>query len=650
VRRLLRAPLAAALLAVGLVGAGTLGARAAGLLESLELAAYDAYVRLAAGRRPADPRLVLVTIGDRDIAAQRQWPLADGTLARAIEIVAGGAPRAIGVDIYRDIPVPPGTPELESALTRHPHVVVVTKFAGGGSDGIPPPPAVRNPAQIGFNDMLVDPGGTVRRGLLFLDDGTTTFTSFALQLATLYLAPEGIALRADPGDPQLLRLGRVTVRPLEANDGGYVRADARGYQFLLDFGGGAAPFTAVALTDLLAGTVAPETFRDRVVLIGVTAQGVKDFFYTPLSRGQAAEQQMSGIALHAHVVSQLLRMALEGAAPMTAMREWLEASWILVWCAAGALVGLAVRSPWRFSLATGGGLLGLAAVDLAAFVGDWWLPLVPAALGGVAAAMVVTAYASYHERAERAVLMQLFSRHVSPEVADAIWVQREQFLDGGRPRPQKLVATILFTDLVGFTSLAEQLEPPALVDWLNEYMETMAREVIDHGGVINKYVGDSIMALFGVPVARTADAEVGKDAADAVECALAMEARLVELNRRWRRENQPAARMRIGIFTGPVVAGSIGSTRRLEYTVIGDTVNVASRLESYDKDLFPPDSGAHPCRILIGEATLAYVGSRFVTEEIGAVSLKGKEQPLGAYRVLGRAESPAAGRGPAERA
>ena len=119
---------------------------------------------------------------------------------------------------------------------------------------------------------------------------------------------------------------------------------------------------------------------------------------------------------------------------------------------------------------------------------------------------------SNHEKKQRALLMQLFSKHVSPEIAETIWQQREQFLDGGRPRSQGLIATVLFTDLMNFTAVAEMLEPRALMDWLNEYMEAMAQQVIDHRGVIDKYIGDSIMAVFGVPLARKTDAEVSRDA------------------------------------------------------------------------------------------------------------------------------------------
>jgi adenylate cyclase len=169
-------------------------------------------------------------------------------------------------------------------------------------------------------------------------------------------------------------------------------------------------------------------------------------------------------------------------------------------------------------------------------------------------------------------------------------------------------------------------------------MEAMAQQVLDHRGVIDKYIGDSIMAIFGVPLPRKTDAEISRDAVNAVNCALAMERSLRQLNSRWREQQLPTIGMRIGIFTGPLVAGSLGSAQRLEYTVVGDTVNTAARLEGFDKDLFTLDCLNSPCRIIIGEATLHRLGYQFETQNLGEVSLRGKDQKITVYCVTGRAD------------
>lgn len=251
-------------------------------------------------------------------------------------------------------------------------------------------------------------------------------------------------------------------------------------------------------------------------------------------------------------------------------------------------------------------------------------------------AALVTAYMLNQEKKERALLMQLFSRHVAPEVAETMWQQRDQFMDGGRPRSQKLIATVFFTDLKGFTSVSEKMDPQGLMDWLNAYMETMAQLVMDHGGVVDDYLGDAIKANFGVPLPRTTEVAISQDAVAAVNCALAMERELKRLNALWHQQNLPTVGMRIGIFTGAVVAGSLGSTQRLKYTTVGDTVNIAARLESFDKDLAAPDVANSPCRILIGEATLSYLDHQFETITVGEANLRGKDEKTIIYRVVGR--------------
>jgi adenylate cyclase len=249
---------------------------------------------------------------------------------------------------------------------------------------------------------------------------------------------------------------------------------------------------------------------------------------------------------------------------------------------------------------------------------------------------MVTAYISNHEKRQRAFLMHIFSRHVSKEVAESIWKQRDKFLDGGRPRPQKMVVTTLFCDLKGFTPIGESMDPLALIDWLNMYMETVADLISDYGGVVDDYAGDGIKASFGVPAARTSDEEIRRDAINAVDCALAMGREMCEINRRWHEQGLPALGLRVGILTGPVVAGALGSAQRLKYTTVGNAVNTASRLESYDKQSFITDCSENPCRILIGEPTLRYLEDRFETLKIGREKLRGLDQEIVIYRVLGR--------------
>ena len=262
-----------------------------------------------------------------------------------------------------------------------------------------------------------------------------------------------------------------------------------------------------------------------------------------------------------------------------------------------------------------------------------WILLVAPAIGCFVAATFVASFIAYLERSERDTMQHIFARHVSADVVDTLWEARDQFLEGGRLKPQRLTCTVMFTDLKGFSTISEGMEPAELMNWMNEYMDAVARHVDLHDGVVNSYIGDAIMALFGAPVAHTLEADIDRDAVNAVKCALAMRGEMEKLNEGWTARGMPNVAMRIGIYTGPLVAGSLGSADRLMFTVLGDTTNTAARLEGAGKEL-AVNEYTKLCTILIGEATLRRLGDRFVTEYVGPMSLKGKANQIIVHSVL----------------
>ena len=641
IRKVLQSPFAASVAVGALVGLAVLMVRSTGYLEPWELVAYDWFLRARPGAAVAENRIVIIGITEDDIGALGRWPLTDAVMADLVQKLLPSRPRAIGLDIYRDFPVPPGEKAFERVLATSRNVVIVEKFGRDSRARVGPPQVLKDTDQVGFNDLLVDRDGIVRRALLFLDDGDATAYSFALRLALLYLQGEGITPQPDPSNPEYLRLGPTSFRPLESHDGGYVETDARGYQILLDSKPFRTPVPSYSLSSLLSGRVDPRAIQDKIVLVGVTAVSVPDLFHTPYSSGRAAEERgVYGVSVHASVVSQFLRAALEGHSPMRAASERQETLWIVMWGILGGLVGVVGRSLWRFLLLTAGGVVALALVGEAALVGGWWFPFVPPVFAWAISAGLLTAYMTSQEKRQRALLMQLFSRHVSPEVAEVIWQQHEQFLENGRPRPQQMIVTVLFSDLEGFTGASEKMNPRTLMDWTNTFLDVMARSVMKHGGVVDDYFGDAIKANFGVPIPRTTEAEIKQDAVNAVHCALAMGKEMERLARQWQAQQLPTARLRIGICTGPVVAGSLGTAERLKYTTLGDTVNTAARLESWEKDAWDPGGGERPCRILIGESTMTYVDRQFHSERLGQLTLKGKNEKITVYRLVGGLDQP----------
>lgn len=631
VRENRRQLLAAALLISAVAGAGLLMARVQGLLEPLELIAYD--LMLALQPAPAWPSpLVLIAVTEADIARLGEWPLSDETMAASVEALAAAGPRVIGLDIYRDLPVAPGTRRLEETFARQSSVIGIFKWHSATSAGVGPPSALTASGRVGFSDVVLDDGAVVRRGLAFLDGGGSVGWAFSLKLALAYLAADGIDLTPDPRVPEHFRLGETTVRPLTRDFGGYVSLDNAGYQYLIDYARGERAFPRYTLGDLQAGAIPAEVLADRIVIFGVDAQSVKDTFSTPLGQWPwIDEPHMAGIALHAHLTDQLLRIAEMGQSPMTTWPRGVEWSLILAACLGGGLAGLGARSADRLLLIGSTGVLVVATGGYVLMLQQVWAPVVPMAGGWAISASLVTGFLLQRAGRDRAALHRLLSLQVSPAVAAAIWHRRNELLEEGVLKPQQLNATVMFLDLRGFTSLSESLPPDLLMRWLDTFMRMATNTVLDHGGMVDDYFGDGIKSNFGVPFPAAGDAQ------RAVECALA----LVDGAERVSRANEHPYLLRIGIHTGPLLAGTVGNAERLKYTSIGDTVNVAARLEAYAKTT--ADAGEPGSRILISAATAEEIDDTFDLETLGAVSLPGKAKLTTVYLVKGfRIQSPAA--------
>lgn len=233
-------------------------------------------------------------------------------------------------------------------------------------------------------------------------------------------------------------------------------------------------------------------------------------------------------------------------------------------------------------------------------------------------------------QAEHEQTMRLFASHVSDAVAQELWRQRDILLKTGRSEPQQLTATVLFCDIGGYSQASERLDLHTLMRWLGGFMEAMAQAVMRNGGVVDKFIGDAVMAVFGVPEASRDEEAIDRDAANAVACAHDMARELTRINAGWRAEGLPEVDIGIGIHTGPVLAGCIGSAERMEYTVIGDTVNTAARLQTYAREI---DAGGEPCVIVVGDTTWQRLRGTTQGEVVGAVALRGKDQPVTVHRL-----------------
>ena len=638
--KLLHRPAVACAVIALLILAVVLGLRA-GLLQRPELNVYDRLVRLRSDPASRDPRIVLIGMTESDLE-NYGYPVDDAQLADVIEGIDKLEPCAIGLDLYRDRMEPRSGalyPRLAAAFKKVTRLFAIERvgyFAG-------PPALADEPDRIVANNLPKDAiDGYYRLGTIALEGGLPEpFPSFSLALTLRYLDQQ----KTEYGfEGNLLRLGKTLIPRLTPDAGGYVGLRVPDYEYLASYqaprqyrvnharvaGAKEEPRDVSydwSFDDVFKGRIPADALRGKIVLVATVMESIKDSNPTPI------DDNLRGIHIHATLIHQLLGAALEGRGPMGWWPEWAEILWIALFTALGGALSLLLRSPLKLAGALLLVLALLTGTVWFAFQHGTWLLLAAPALGCFVTATFVTSFTAYLEGQERDAMQHLFARHVSADVVDALWAARDEFLEGGRLKPRRLTATVLFTDLKGFSTISEGMEPADLMNWMNEYMDAVARHVDLHDGVVNSYIGDAIMALFGAPVAHTTEEELDRDAINAVTCALAMRGEMKALNEGWTARGMPTVAMRVGIYTGPLVAGSLGSADRLMFTVLGDTTNTAARLEGAGKDL-EVDEWSELCTILIGDATLKRLQDRFVTKLVGPMSLKGKANQIIVHSVL----------------
>jgi adenylate cyclase len=349
----------------------------------------------------------------------------------------------------------------------------------------------------------------------------------------------------------------------------------------------------------------PEDLKGKWVLVGFTAPGLMDLKPTPLA------PVYPGVEIHATLLDNLLKG--DFLRPVPAIMVRLAA---LVWAGAATLAVLLVFRLWVIlgTLVFLGGGLTLASLGL--FCWSWWAdPVLPAVSLGLAFALAA-AYSYATEGRQKQVIRRLFAQYMSEKVIAHLLAHPELLKLGGERRR----VTLYFSDLAGFTSLSERLNPEEVVGLLNDYLSRMTDLILEEEGTVDKFEGDAIMAFWGAPLPQE------DQALRACRTALRQQAALAELNRQFSQRGLPPLNMRIGIHTGEAVVGNLGSQSRFDYTVIGDTVNLASRLEGLNK--------FYGTQIIASEVTREECQDAVEFQELDLVAVKGREMPVRVYQVL----------------
>ena len=351
-------------------------ARGVGLLQTLEIATLDRFLSWRAAE-PIDDRILIVGINEADIRRVGTYPIPDSELAALIENLSTHDPLAIGIDIFRDLPVEPGHKELVEVLERHENIFGVEKVL---PETIAPPPDLPE-ERVGFVDQVLDPNGSLRRSLISTSDLQGEFRfSLAILLAQNYLESQGYSLESVPDDEWAMAFNTQELTRFQANTGGYVRTDAEGNQLLLNFRSGQQPFRIVSLQQIKQGQVNPEWIRDRIVLIGITASSVKDVINAPGISNNALGL-VYGVEINAHATSQITSTVLDGRPLLNALSPTQEYFLIAICGLFGITLTRIFISPKQIIVGLSFAIFTLTGISyLLLAISGLWLPVIPAFL------------------------------------------------------------------------------------------------------------------------------------------------------------------------------------------------------------------------------------------------------------------------------
>jgi len=639
-------------------------AKSTELLDRLELTTYDWRMRLAADPASVSQDIALVEISDATLREMEplfgKWPWPRLAVSFVIDYLQRAPAKVIAVDLsfaesdrvkaydidHEDWSGTQSDRALTDSTKKAGNVIMLADavfegYGGGAADVraavwrdpgyrvgdraeprpqvLPPFQAVSDAAAaLGHNLLVRDEDGPARRMPPFIRNGGKEMPSLGVAAALLALGvkPEEVAASGDA-----LRIRDRTIplvkRRLPDHDLWTMLINYRAPALIHGPNGLERPYPAYefrhlfkAEQQLLTGEkpmVDPAVFKDKIVFIGFTASGLLDVFQTPMStEGTGA---MPGIQLHASMADSILsgrfirpasRVSRAGTVLVGALAIGVLAAFLPF--TVGAIVSLAL-------------LGGYTWLTVAAFKSGTWLTLVePLAAGGLAL-FFGTAYQYFVEGREKRQVAKLFGRYVSRDVYSQLMANPDQAELGGKRRDM----TVLFSDIRGFTTVTERGNPEELVSQLNEYFSRMVEIVFRNKGTVDKFVGDMVMALFSAPLDDPAHAD------HAVQAAVDMVRELGDLNRAWLAKGMTQLDLGIGVNSGDMIAGNIGSASIMSYTVIGDNVNLGARLESLNKD--------YKTRIIISEATRARLTGGYATRPLGEVVVKGKSRAVEIFEV-----------------
>ncbi|HNY73347.1 MAG TPA: adenylate/guanylate cyclase domain-containing protein [Syntrophales bacterium] len=608
-------------------------------LRFMELKALDLRM-VSRGQLPTTGQVIIATVDEKSLSEIGRWPWSRSMTAKLVDSLKEYGAKAVGFDIVFAEPEQSACPSADAILAKsvksaknvslgyffhtsmkdvefltEEYINASGSLIGGsmysmvrekGHEGdynlitaYAPVPSIKAIAESGENcgyfNAFPDPDGVIRWSPLVIKFQDNFYYSLPIALLMQYLDYPMIVLNLAEFGVDGVMLGDLRIPTDEIG------------RLLINYLGPAKTFPHYSISDIIAGRLSPELIKGKIVIVGATATGIYDLRVTPFS------PVYPGVELHATVVENILQgNFLE----QSAWTTFIDICGIIFF---GMIIGIAIP---RLKALQG---ILLVMVLLGGFVAgntlifakyNTWLNMVYPVLTMMTIYLVITVYRYFTEEREKKKIRGAFQYYLTASVINELLKDPTKLKLGG----DKKDLTVMFSDIRGFTTISEKLTPEELVHLLNEYLTAMTDIVFKYEGLLDKYIGDAIMAVFGAPVDQP------DHALRSCRTALEMMATLKGLQQKWAAEGRPFVDIGVGINSGDMVVGNMGSNMRFDYTVMGDNVNLSSRLEGINKEY-----GTH---IVISEFTYEVVKEEVFCRELDAVRVKGKKLPVKIYELI----------------
>ena len=448
---------------------------------------------------------------------------------------------------------------------------------------------------LGHVNFTGEVDGVVRKINLYSNFLDNSYPSFAFRIFTALAGVDKI----EYDEPGFIRLssGGQPVQNIPIDENG---------NMLINWVGDFQTFRYISFYDVLSGGMPKEWFKDRIVLVGTSLPGLFDLRSVPFSPA------FPGVEIHANILYTLLTGDFVYKSSPTQS--------FMIYVIAGVVVGIIIifLSPlWSIIVVLIISMINTFIAYNFHWEGNFWLPVVNPVFTMLVTFSLVYIYKYNTEEKGKRFIKKTFSHFVTQSVVEELLANPEKIKLGG----ERKNCTVLFSDVAGFTTISEQMTPEALVKLLNDYLTEMTNIIFQYDGMLDKYEGDAIMAVFGAPLAH------GNHAVQACAAALMMQKQLVKLRQLWGKQNRPQMMARCGLNTGDMVVGNMGSETRFDYTVMGDAVNLGARLEAANKE--------YGTLIMVGDNTVKTAEGEIITRELDLLRVMGKNEPVKVHELVG---------------